>query len=153
MTINKKGFTLIELLVVIAIIGILSGLILVSMSGATGSAKDARIQEDMHQMISVAAIYNNTNSTYGTATTWESASNFTGVGDGLTLGNDMVAQQSTAPTVYIAPTTFCIAKTLNTGTAGTVANLWCIDSNGFTGHPTGAYTNLCTGGARLLCSN
>ena len=31
---NKKGFTLIELLVVIAIIGILSGTVIVSMSGA-----------------------------------------------------------------------------------------------------------------------
>jgi prepilin-type N-terminal cleavage/methylation domain-containing protein len=30
---NKKGFTLIELLVVIAIIGILSGLIIVNLSG------------------------------------------------------------------------------------------------------------------------
>ncbi|HPM39102.1 MAG TPA: prepilin-type N-terminal cleavage/methylation domain-containing protein, partial [Candidatus Pacearchaeota archaeon] len=34
---NKKGFTLIELLVVIAIIGILSGTVIVSMSGAQDS--------------------------------------------------------------------------------------------------------------------
>ncbi|HPL72423.1 MAG TPA: type II secretion system protein, partial [Candidatus Pacearchaeota archaeon] len=38
---NKKGFTLIELLVVIAIIGILSGTVIVSMSGAQDSAKNA----------------------------------------------------------------------------------------------------------------
>jgi prepilin-type N-terminal cleavage/methylation domain-containing protein len=37
-----KGFTLIELLVVIAIIGILSGLIIVSLNGANASAQDAR---------------------------------------------------------------------------------------------------------------
>ena len=41
---SKIGFTLIELLVVIAIIGILSGLIIVSMSGVTNSANIAKSQ-------------------------------------------------------------------------------------------------------------
>jgi prepilin-type N-terminal cleavage/methylation domain-containing protein len=41
MSINRS-FTLIELLVVIAIVGILSGLIIVSLNGATVSAQDAR---------------------------------------------------------------------------------------------------------------
>jgi len=40
----KKAFTLIELLVVIAIIGILSGLIVVSMNGVTDKAKIAKSQ-------------------------------------------------------------------------------------------------------------
>lgn len=40
----KKAFTLIELLVVIAIIGILSGLIVVSMSGVTAKANIAKAQ-------------------------------------------------------------------------------------------------------------
>jgi prepilin-type N-terminal cleavage/methylation domain-containing protein len=46
---NKKykAFTLIELLVVIAIIGILSGFIFVSMSGATDAAKDAKRKADL----------------------------------------------------------------------------------------------------------
>ena len=35
---SKKGFTLIELLVVIAIVGILAGIIIVSMTSATDSA-------------------------------------------------------------------------------------------------------------------
>lgn len=39
---SATAFTLIELLVVIAIIGILSGLIIVTMSGATNSANDAK---------------------------------------------------------------------------------------------------------------
>lgn len=39
---NKRAFTLIELLVVIAIIGILSGLIVVSMNGSINSANDAK---------------------------------------------------------------------------------------------------------------
>ncbi|MGI6335374.1 MAG: type II secretion system protein [Minisyncoccales bacterium] len=54
---NKKGFTLIELLVVIAIIGILSGTVIVSMSGAQDSAKNARIEAGMDQLRSVAEVY------------------------------------------------------------------------------------------------
>ena len=54
---NKKGFTLIELLVVIAIIGILSGTVIVSMSGTQESAKDSRINSALGQMRTAAEVY------------------------------------------------------------------------------------------------
>ena len=131
---NKKGFTLIELLVVIAIIGILSGTVIVSMSGAQDSAKNARIQAGMDQLRSAAEVYRLLKGTYGNDTT-----NFTTTGDGLLISQDIKSSATGGDfTVKISTdgTAYCMSSKLN----GTGAGFICMDSTGKAGKTASACT-------------
>jgi len=67
---SKKSFTLIELLVVIAIIGILAGILIVSMNSATNFANDSRRKADINQIVYSLLIYGTSNnSTYPVSST------------------------------------------------------------------------------------
>ncbi|MFA5368870.1 MAG: DUF2341 domain-containing protein [Candidatus Paceibacterota bacterium] len=60
----NRAFTLIELLVVIAIVGILSGLVFVSMSGAIDAAKDAKRKTDLSAIQKALTMYQSSNGSY-----------------------------------------------------------------------------------------
>lgn len=62
---NKNlGFTLIELLVVIAIIGLLSSVVLASLSATRKKARDARRLQDVRQIQIALELYYNNNNQY-----------------------------------------------------------------------------------------
>jgi len=54
MKINKKGFTLVELLVVVSIIGILAGIVLVSLNSGRERTRRASLQSTLSSIITVA---------------------------------------------------------------------------------------------------
>jgi prepilin-type N-terminal cleavage/methylation domain-containing protein len=54
---KQKGFTLIELLVVVAIIGILSAIVLASLTSARSRARDAQRESDIHQIQVALELY------------------------------------------------------------------------------------------------
>ena len=134
---NKKGFTLIELLVVIAIIGILSGTVIVSMSGAQDSAKNARIQAGMDQLRSAAEVYRLLhNNKYKDGT--NHFANAVG-GDGLLISGDITAAGgSLTVNVSTDGTAYCMSSKLNSS-----SDLYlCMDS---TGKATRSATAICSG--------
>ena len=145
---KTKAFTLIELLVVIAIIGILSGLIIVSMSGAQNAAKDARIKSAMDQFRSTSEIYKLNNAGYGatsvslTATcTGTAGSLIASSSDGLSLCNDIQSQGAGTLTIYSNTTAYCIQKDLPGGST------WCLDSIGNVGS-----TNILCTTSHITCN-
>jgi prepilin-type N-terminal cleavage/methylation domain-containing protein len=135
---NKKGFTLIELLVVIAIIGILSGTVIVSMSGAQDSAKNARIQAGMDQLRSVAEVYRLLHGNkYSSGT-----NNFSTEGDGLLIKKDIEAAGGTFSISTPTATAYCMSSKLN----GSSDLYLCMDS---TGKVTRSATTTCSGATCL----
>ena len=118
---KRKAFTLIELLVVIAIIGILSGAVIVAMSGTQESATDSRIKVSMDQLRSSIEIYALLNgSNYGGLESDREVS---------LLLSDIVSQGVT-PTVDVSVSgdKYCLSADLKSSN-----DKWCIDSTGFAG--------------------
>jgi len=66
-TVNFRGFTLIELLVVIAIIGVLTSIVMVSLSAAKQKSRDARRVADIKTLQLALGLYYNDNVNYPTS--------------------------------------------------------------------------------------
>jgi prepilin-type N-terminal cleavage/methylation domain-containing protein len=138
MTKLNKGFTLIELLVVIAIIGILSGLIIVSMNTATKTANDARVEAGLDQARTVAQIYainhsnlfNSSTEAVALGVCTATADTFMETGsDMLKICNDFVNYDTGTPAINISAdgAKYCMQAGLQGGGS------WCIDSTGYAG--------------------
>jgi prepilin-type N-terminal cleavage/methylation domain-containing protein len=66
---KKTGFTLIELLVVLAIIGMLTGIVLVSLGRARARARDVRRMSDIRQVVTAQQMYEGEKQVFFTTTT------------------------------------------------------------------------------------
>lgn len=145
--INKKsGFTLIELLIVIAIIGILSAVVLASLSIARSKGKDASATASLSSLKSQSAIYmsdlgdntyggagNTSMSPDGTMTNSNGTAGLCNDGRVINLLKAVAVQtnQSVNCTVGLDGTSYETDVVLNDGT------IFCTDSTNFSGHPVG----------------
>ena len=127
---SRRGFTLIELLVVIAIIGILSAVVLASLSTARNKGNDASVQSNLNAIRTQAEVYYLTggNNTYGAA-----------VADGSCVSGMFSADSTIAKAITAANSANGSGgvKCESNGTAYMVAadlvsssNYWCVDSTG-----------------------
>ena len=133
---KSKGFTLIELLVVIAIIGILSSVVLASLTSARSKGTDAAISSNLANMRAQAELYYGDANNYGTAaaastnTNCTTANNLFGSTTAANTLKNLVGAASTAASSKIICTTVGSPNTAWAVMASTTAGSWCVDSSG-----------------------
>lgn len=141
----QRGFTLIELLVVIAIIGILSSIVLASLSSARSKGTDAAIQTTLSNMRAQAELFYSNNGNYGPAFAAATCPTASGVsmfattttGGLWSLVNDLNSKAGGASNTQCsdsAGTAWAVAAVLKSGGAA------CADSTGASKSSTTAAT-------------
>ncbi len=132
---RSQGFTLIELLVVIAIIGILSAVVLASLSTARQKGNDAAIQSDFAAIQSQAEIFYGSNSTavnsYGNAATLSCSTAGSVFADLLitrAINGATTAAGNQAPVCNNTASAYAISIKLNVPQG--LNGYWCVDSGG-----------------------
>ena len=138
---QNKGFTLIELLVVIAIIGILAGIIVVSMGGAQNSAQNAKIKATLDQMRSSAELYKIKNNVPSYAA-YISTDEYLSLDDSV---DDISSNDGFK--VNGDGSKWCYVVDL----LGTDAGTWCVDSAGYAGAATATGCSEPTGTTLAGC--
>ena len=126
-----EGFTLIELLVVIAIIGILAAIVLVSLRGAPGRAKDARIKAAMNQVRAQAELIWTEPGSSSYLAVCGSASTLGAKTELQTIQTDIAEQQGTlALTCQANDDDYCVSAELTTEDSAGATQYFCVDSGG-----------------------
>jgi len=128
---SKKGFSLLELLIVITIVGLLSSIILSSVSQSRSRAYDSKIKQQLSSFRTAAEIYfsNQTPNVYGPAVSVCTAGIFNNVSaangtPGLYL--DPISLPSFVQLVcQSTDSAYAVKATLSSG-----AEYWCVDNKG-----------------------
>ena len=130
----ERGFTLIELLVVIAIIGILSSVVLASLTTARTKGKDAAVQSQLSSIRAQAELFYASNgNSYGTAGVGCNVNLFATTSGALALNSagrliDSIYAQGVVPTCAIGTGGASWAVTAPLVSSSTV--IYCADSAG-----------------------
>ena len=145
---QNKGFTLIELLVVIAIIGILSSVVLASLTTARARGQDTAVTSMLSSMRAQAELYFSTYGNYGTSYTGTSGTSHcstvmfssttpNGIGK---LIDGVVSNKATAPLCYVDNTTTATKWVMQVSLPSDSAKKWCVDSTGRSASTTASTT-------------
>lgn len=129
---SNRGFTLIELLVVIAIIGILSSVVLASLSTARNKGNDAKVKGQLSQVRAGAELYANTNNGSYSASVMAAAAlpctgaMFIDATSGMLALTGTSANWPTGTLLSCQATASAYAVSSNLPAGG----FWCVDSSG-----------------------
>ncbi len=155
---RQSGFTIVELLIVIVIIGILAGLVVTQILGATAKARDTERKTDIDQIANQLEAYYAKNGFYPTLnnvvngtgnTTWRTGNQFSAgdaakslydPGNAALLGST-VPTSINQPYSYVPSPNNCTAGTDNSG--GTITSATPCTGYTLTAYlenPAGAYT-------------
>ncbi len=139
---SSKGFTLIELLVVIAIIGILSSVVLASLTTARSRGTAAAVQNELSNMRAQAELFYSTQNpgSYGTAADGCTGTLFTTAGTGLATLLAGIQSKATGVDCVSSSTAWAVQASVGT-------SHFCVDSTGKS-TSTSAATNV---GTATLC--